>query len=306
MGGHGHGHAAGRAEDRSRLRRVLAITVVVMVAQVVGGVLSGSLALLADAGHMLADAAAVGIALSAATMAARPATSRRTFGLHRAEILAALANAVLLLAVCAYLFVESVRRLVQPSEVEAGIMLWFAVAGLLANGISIALLMPRRDSSLNMRAAYLEVLTDALGSVAVVVAAVVVLLTGFVRADALAGLAIALMVLPRAVVLAKEAGEVLLESTPAGLDPEEIRSHLATMEGVVEVHDLHAWTITSGLPSLSVHVTVTDEVLERDGVGMLLDRFSECVAEHFGVDHTTFQIEPLSHRSHEDLGEHHP
>lgn len=300
---HGHGHAAERAEDRSRLRWVLLVTLVVLVAEVVGAWLSGSLALLADAGHMVTDAAAVTLALSASYMAARPPSDRRSFGYHRAEILAALANSVVLLVVCGYLFVEGVRRLVTPAEVEAGLMLGFALAGLAANLVSVALLVRRRAGSLNMRAAFLEVVTDALGSVAVVVAAVVVLATGFTRADAVAGLLIALLILPRSFTLLREAVDVLLEATPAHIDPDEIRAHLREVPGVVDVHDLHVWTITSGMPSLSVHVTVDDEALAAQGVGAYLDRFSACVAGHFDVSHTTFQVEPLSHRQHEHLGE---
>jgi cobalt-zinc-cadmium efflux system protein len=304
--GHGHGHAAGRAVDRSRLRAALAVTVTVLVVELVGAWWSGSLALLADAGHMATDAGAVLLALAASYMASRPPSTRRTFGWHRAEILAALANALVLLAVCAYLFVEGVRRLVDPPEVEAGPMVAFAVVGLVANAVSLRLLSGRRDSSLNMRGAYLEVLGDLVGSLAVVVAGVVVWATGFLRADAIATLLIALVIVPRAVVLAREALEVLLEATPAHIDPDEIRDHLLGMDGVVDVHDLHVWTITSGLPSLSVHVTVADETLAEVGVGALLDRFSDCVAEHFEVDHATFQVEPATHRDHEHLGEAHP
>jgi cobalt-zinc-cadmium efflux system protein len=304
--GHGHGHAQGRAEDRLRLRIVLVVTLLVLVAELVGAWWSGSLALLADAGHMATDAGAVTLALAASYMAARPASSRRTFGWHRAEILAALLNALLLLAVCVYLFVEGVRRLADPPSVEAGPMLWFALAGLLANAASIAVLAGRRDSSLNMRGAYLEVLGDLLGSVAVLAAALVVLLTGFLRADPIATLLIAVLILPRALALARNALEVLLEATPAHIDADEIRDHLLAMPGVVDVHDLHVWTITSGMPSLSVHVTVDDATLEREGVGAVLDRFSDCVAEHFEVAHTTFQVEPLAHQGHEHLGELHP
>jgi cobalt-zinc-cadmium efflux system protein len=306
VSGHGHGHAAGRAEDRRRLRLVLAVTVTVLLAELVGAWWSGSLALLADAGHMATDAGAVLLALAASMVAARPATTRRTFGLHRAEILAALLNAVVLLGVCAYLLLEGVRRLLDPPDVDAGPMLWFAVAGLVANAVSAGLLVRRKDASLNMRGAYLEVVSDLFGSVAVVAAALVVLTTGFLRADPLATLVIAVVILPRALVLAREAVEVLLEGTPAGVDPDEIRAHLLEVEGVVEVHDLHVWTITSGMPSLSVHVTVEDATLAEVGVGALLDRFSRCVAAHFDVDHTTFQVEPLSHRAHEHLGEAHP
>jgi cobalt-zinc-cadmium efflux system protein len=304
--GHGHGHAAGRAVDRSRLRLVLAVTLTVLVAELVGAWWSGSLALLADASHMATDAGAVTLALAASYVASRPVSARRSFGWHRAEILAALVNAVVLLAVCAFLVVEGVRRLADPPEVQAGPMLAFAVAGLLANAVSLGLLARRRGESLNMRGAYLEVLSDLFGSCAVVVAALAVLAFDLLRADPIATLLIAVLILPRAWSLAREAIDVLLEATPPGLEPDEIRDHLLDVPGVIDVHDLHVWTITSGMPSLSVHVTVEDETLAELGVGALLDRFSSCVAAHFEVDHTTFQLEPRSHRDHEHLGELHP
>jgi cobalt-zinc-cadmium efflux system protein len=303
--GHGHGHAAGRAVDRSRLKVVLAVTLSVVVVELVGAWVSGSLALLADAGHMASDAVAVGIALSASYVATLPPSSRRTFGLHRAEILAALVNAVVLLGVCGYLAVEGVRRIIDPAPVETGPMLAFATVGLVANAVSLSLLVRRKDESLNMRGAYLEVLGDLLGSALVVVAAVVIMATGFLRADPLVSLAIAALILPRSYGLLRDAVAVLLETTPAHLDLDDVRDHLRGVPGVVDVHDLHAWTITSGMPVLSAHVTVTDACLEQRGVGSLLDEFSACVASHFDVEHVTFQIEPESHRDHEDLGEAH-
>ena len=303
--GHGHGHQHGRAVDRSRLTIVLGVTVTVVVVELVGAWVSGSLALLADAGHMVTDAAAVAVALSASYVATRPANPRRTFGLHRAEILAALVNAVVLLGVCGFLAVEGIRRLADPSPVETGPMLVFAVVGLLANTVSLSLLVRRRGESLNMRGAYLEVLGDLVGSALVVVAAVVIAATGFTRADPIASLTIAVLILPRSLGLLRDAVLVLLETTPAHLDLDDVREHLREVAGVVDVHDLHAWTITSGMPSLSAHVTVTDACLEERGVGPLLDDFSGCVAAHFDVDHVTFQIEPESHRDHEHLGEAH-
>jgi len=282
---------------------VLLVTCGVIVVEVLGAWLSGSLALLADAGHMVTDVAAVGLALSASYVATLPATSRRTFGLHRAEILAALGNAVVLLVVCSYLAYAGISRLLDPVDVDATTMLGFATIGLLANAVSLGALARRKDSSLNMRGAYLEVLSDLLGSVAVVVAALVVMATGYTRADSIASLLIALMILPRSFALLRDAVDVLLETTPSHIDLADVREHLEQVPGVVDVHDLHAWMITSGMPMLSVHVTVTDRVLGERGVGSLLDEFSGCVADHFAVDHATFQIEPESHRSHEHLGE---
>lgn len=283
---------------------MLTVTGAVILMQLVGAWWSGSLALLADAGHMVTDAAAVTLALSASYVATKPATARRTFGYHRAEILAALANAVVLLALCGYLAYAGISRLVDPAPVAATPMLVFAGVGLVANAASLTLLHRRRRRSLNMRGAYLEVLSDLLGSVGVVVAALVILATGFVRADSIASLLIAAMILPRSFTLLTEAVDVLLEATPRHIDLADMREHLSKVPGVVDVHDLHAWVITSGMPMVSVHVTVTDEVLAERGVGRLLDEFSGCVAAHFDVQHATFQIEPVSHRPHEDLGEH--
>ncbi|MCW2817773.1 MAG: Cobalt-zinc-cadmium efflux system protein [Marmoricola sp.] len=302
--GHGSGHAEGRAEDRRRLRLVLAVTATVAVVELVGALLSGSLALLADAGHMFTDTAAIVLALSASYVATLPASPRRTFGYHRAEILAALINAVVLLGVCGYLAYAGVGRLLRPEDVDAGQMLVFAAVGLAANVTSMALLAARRGESLNMRGAWLEVLGDAVGSLAAVVAAVVILTTGFLRADSIVSLAIAVLILPRAWSLLADCVRVLLESAPPGLDVEDVRRHLAGSPGVTEVHDLHAWSITSGMPALSAHVTVTDETLAERGVGAVLDDLGHCVATHFGIDHTTFQVEPASHRAHEPGGVH--
>lgn len=299
---HAHGHAEGRAADRGRLLKVLGVTATVLVIEVVGAWLTGSLALLADAGHMATDATAVLIALSASWVATRPSGPRATFGLHRAEVLAALVNAVVLLVVCGFLAWTAVGRLFTPTEVHGQGMVGFALLGLLANLVSLAVLARADRTSLNIRGAFLEVLTDALGSVLAIVAGLVVWLTGFERADAIATLAIAVLILPRSLALVRDAGRVLLEATPHDLDVPSVVQHLSEVPGVVEVHDLHAWTITSGMNSFSVHVTVTDEALAERGLGEILDQLSGCVADHFGIRHATFQVEPLSHRSHEDLG----
>lgn len=297
--GHDHGHSAGRAVDRSRLRVVLLVTLTVAVVELVGAFLSGSLALFADAGHMFTDTAAIVVALSASYVATLPASPRRTFGYHRAEILAALINAVVLLGVCGYLAYAGVSRLLDPVGVDAGQMLVFASVGLAANLVSMALLAARREESLNMRGAFLEVLGDAFGSAAAIVSGVIVLTTGFDRADSIASLVIAVLILPRAWSLLRDCVGVLLEAAPPGLDVEDVRQHLAGASGVVDVHDLHAWQITSGMPAMSAHVTVTDQALESRGVGQILDELSDCVATHFGIDHATFQVEPESHQDHE-------
>ena len=300
---HDHGHAAGRAEDRRRLRMVLLVTVLVAVVEIVGAWLSGSLALLADAGHMVTDATAIVLALSASLVAALPPTPRRTFGYHRAEILAAMVNALVLLGICGFLGYAGIRHLVHPGSVEAGQMTVFAAIGLAANLTSMGLLAARRQGSMNMRAAFLEVATDALGSCAALVAAVVIATTGFQRADPLASLLIAVLILPRSWQLLRDAVAVLLEAAPPDLDVEDVRAHLSGVGGVVGVHDLHAWMITSGMPALSAHVTVTDRALAERGVGAILDELCRCTTAEFGIAHATFQIEPESHRAHEDLGE---
>jgi len=278
---------------------VLLVTFSVAVVELIGALLSGSLALLADAGHMFTDTAGIVVALSASYVATIPASPRRTFGFHRAEILAALINAIVLLGLCGYLVLTGVRRLLEPVDVDATQLLVFAVVGLLANVVSIALLATRRRESLNMRGAFLEVLSDAFGSAAAIVAGLVILATGFNRADSLASLLIAALVLPRAWSLLREGVGVLLESAPKGVDVDLVRTHLVGAAGVTDVHDLHAWSITSGMPALSAHVTVTDDALESRGVGQILDELSACVASHFGIEHATFQVEPESHREHE-------
>ena len=298
----GHDHASGRAGDRSRLKLVLAITVSVMVVELVGAWVAGSLALLADAGHMATDTAAVVLALGASYVATRPAGPRSTYGWHRAEILAALVNALVLLVVCGYLVYAGISRLADPQPVQAGALIGFAVAGLIANAVSLAILTRSGTGSLNLRGAATEVLADLVGSVLAVAAGVVIALTGFHRADPIASLLIAAMIVPRALLLLRDATVVLLEIAPKDLDLDDVRRHLAEVPGVVDVHDLHAWTITSGLPSLSAHVTVTDETLAERGVGGVLDELSACARGHFGIDHATFQVEPVSHREHEDLG----
>jgi len=303
--GHDHGHAAGRAADRRRLRLVLTVTATVMVVELVGAWLAGSLALLADAGHMATDAAAIVLALGASYVATLPGGPRSTFGYHRAEILAALLNALVLLALCGYLLYAGVSRLADPEEVEAGPMIAFAAVGLVANGISMLVLQRSDTGSLNLRGAATEVLGDLLGSLLAVLAGVVILTTGWLRADALASLLIAVLILPRSYLLLRDSAAVLLEIAPHDLDLAEVERHLRGMPGVVDVHDLHAWTITSGIPSLSAHVTVTDEALDEHGVGGILDRLCACTVEDFGVRHATFQVEPVSHREHEDLGEAH-
>jgi cobalt-zinc-cadmium efflux system protein len=298
--GHGHSHAPAAAGGRRRrLLVVLGLTLAVLAAEFVGALVSGSLALLADAGHMATDAAGIALALGAVTLAQRAPRGRRTFGWQRLEILAAVANGVLLLGVAGYVLVEAVRRIGDPPEIGSGLMLVIAGVGLVVNLVSLAVLHGDRTGSLNMRGAYLEVLADALGSVAVIVAALVIMTTGWTPADILASVAIGVLVLPRAWHLLREALDVLLEAAPRGVDLDAVREHILEVDGVIGVHDLHAWTITSGLPVLSAHVVVTEEALAAGHGGRVLDSLCVCLGEHFDMDHCTFQLEAETHADHE-------
>ncbi|GEP26538.1 cation transporter [Cryobacterium levicorallinum] len=273
----------------------------VLVLEVLGAWLTGSLALLADAGHMLSDLFGLIVALTATLVAARPATDRATFGFQRAEVFGALINGLILLVVAGIVSVAAVLRLVRPSDTEVlgTPMLVVAIIGLAANVAAMVLLRPAAAGSINMRGAYLEVLGDALGSVAVIVAAIVILLTGFAGADAVASLVIAGMIVPRAYFLLRDVVRVFSQSTPADTDVSEIRRHLLGTTGVVAVHDVHVWAITSGAHVFTAHVVVEPTVLAA-GTGTLLDELSGCLAKHFDVAHSTFQLEPSEHAEHED------
>ncbi|WP_409468228.1 cation diffusion facilitator family transporter [Streptomyces sp. HC307] len=301
---HGHAHAApvsgtAAAAYRGRLRIALCITLTVMVVEIVGGVLADSLALIADAAHMATDAVGLGMALLAIHFANLPASANRTFGYARAEILAALANCLLLLGVGGYVLYEAIQRFITPAGTEGGLTVVFGLVGLVANMISLTLLVRGQRESLNVRGAFLEVAADALGSVAVLISAVVILTTGWQAADPVASLVIGLMIVPRTLKLLRETLDVLLESAPKGVDMAEVRAHMLALDGVEDVHDLHAWTITSGLPVLSAHVVVRSDVLNAIGHEKMLHELQGCLGDHFDVEHCTFQLEPSGHAEHE-------
>ncbi|MET9933120.1 MULTISPECIES: cation diffusion facilitator family transporter [unclassified Streptomyces] len=305
--GHDHGHGHGGppptgtagAAYRSRLRIALGITLSVMVVEIVGGVVADSLALIADAAHMATDAVGLAMALLAIHFANRPPSGNRTFGYARAEILAALANCLLLLGVGGYVLFEAVQRFLEPAGTRGGPAIAFATVGLVANVVSLSLLMRGQKESLNVRGAYLEVLADALGSVTVIVASGIILATGWPYADPIASLVIGLMIVPRTVKLLRETLDVLLEAAPKGVDMAEVRAHILALPGIEDVHDLHAWTITSGMPVLSAHVVVDQGALDSVGHEKMLHALQDCLGSHFDVEHCTFQLEPVGHAEHE-------
>ncbi len=295
---HDHDHGM---TNRRRLSVAIAIVALFLVVELVGALLAGSLALLADAGHMFSDLLGLVIALVALGIAARPATDRQTFGYQRAEVFGALANGVILLGVAVYVAIEGVQRLFEPSEVLGVPMLIVAAAGLLANIAVMLVLRGGAKQSIGMRGAYLEVLGDLFGSVAAIVAGVVILATGFAQADAIASLVIAALIIPRAISLLRDVFHVLSQAVPANLDVAEIREHLLGATGVIDVHDVHVWAITSGAPVFSAHVVVSKHLFETGGTGRLLDELGACMAGHFDVEHSTFQLEPEEHAAHEDV-----
>ena len=293
---HEHGHGGRRGASRKRLALTLLVAAGYMLAEVVGALISNSLALLADAAHMLSDVAALGLSLFALWLAERPASSRRTYGLYRSEILAALINGAALIAIAIYIFVEAYRRLQHPPPVMGEVMMWIAIGGLFANLVGLWILHGGRDASLNVRGAWLHVLTDTLGSIGAVVAGGLIWLLGMNWIDPAISALIGLLVIYSAWRLVAESVAVLMESAPSGIDVDELHGAMSRVPGVVEVHDLHVWTITSGWDCISAHV------VKKDGQspGELLKQLRRTVRDQFGIDHITIQIEP------EDFDEEHP
>jgi cobalt-zinc-cadmium efflux system protein len=282
---HDHDHA--RVESRRALATALVLTASYTVVEVVGGFYAGSLALLADAVHMLSDNVALGLALVAAWLAAKPATSERTFGYKRAEVLAALANGVLLVALAIWIFVEAVMRLRDPGEVLGGWMLAIALVGMGVNVAAGLVLYRARSRSLNVEAAFRHVFADLLGSLGVAIAAIVIIATGWVEADPLVSILIGLLVLGSTWTILRDSTAILLESTPRGIDADALGRRLASAPGVVEVHDLHVWTITSGFAALSAHVLVRPGE-DCHGRRRELERL---LHDEFGIEHTTLQVD---------------
>ncbi len=283
-GGHAHDR---RKRNRKSLRIAVLITFVFVVIEIIGGLLSGSLALIADAGHMVSDLAALLLALFALHIAERQATVQKTYGYVRTEILAALLNGLALLLVCMYVISEAIGRLTDPPEVQTELMLGVAVLGLLANLASAAVLFRGRDDSLNMRGAFLHVVGDTLGSVGAIVAALVMRFYGWDWADAIAAIAIAVLILVSAWELLRESVEILMESTPRHVDLHELELAIKNVDGVLDIHDLHAWTLTSGYFALSAHVEVRKEASRSQ----ILCALKQLAREDFDISHTTFQLD---------------
>lgn len=295
--GQGHGQAVtpGGANKR-RLALVFGLTAFYLVAEVIGGLWTGSLALLADAGHMLTDVAGLGLALVAIRFAERPATPERTYGYYRVEILAALANAVVLIGISLYILYEAYERFLDPPEVASGTMLAVASVGLVINIVGMLILRSASETSLNMKGAYFEVLSDMLTSIGVLVAGAIMITTGWYYADPLVSAGIGLFILPRTWILLREAVGVLLEGTPADLNLATVREEISSVAGVAGVHDLHAWTLTSGVNALSVHVVLSDGAGHDDVLAAVRER----VKSRFAIEHSTVQVESAG-VEHEEL-----
>ncbi len=288
-----HRHVRSAAAARQgRLWMVLGMVGGFLVVEVTVGLLTNSLALLADAGHMFTDAAGIGLALLAIWFAGRPATQEKTFGYYRLEIFAAVANAVILLGVAAFILYEAVQRFARPPEVIGLPMLDVAVIGLVVNLVSMRLLHGGAQASLNLRGAYLEVLGDLLGSVAVIVAGLVIIITRWAPIDPIASVVIAGLILPRTWSLLREAVDILLQATPEGVDLDEVRRHILRAGGVADIHDLHAWTLTSGQNVVSLHA-VMDPGADPAAV---LDELCACLTDDFDMEHSTIQLETADRR----------
>jgi len=298
--GHSHDHgaadAAGPGDHRTKLWIAFGITAGIVVAQAIGALLTGSLALLTDTAHALTDASGLLIALIAANLMMLPADPQRTWGFRRIEVIAALGQSTLLLVVGIYAAVEGIKRLFSPPEVPATELLIFGVIGLLANVAAIVVLSSSRGANFNMRAAFLEVLADALGSLGVIIAAIVMATTGFLQADAIAGLFIASLIVPRAIKIMRETTAILMEFTPQDLDLSEVREHIMGIEHVLDVHDLHASTVATGLPTISAHIVLADECFADSHAPKILRDIQNCVEHHFpiSITHSTFQLETQS------------
>jgi cobalt-zinc-cadmium efflux system protein len=296
---HDHAHGVSAEADKRYLIATLVLLLAFMVFEVTTALVANSLALLADAGHMLADVGAIAGSFVAIRLAARPATGSHTYGLRRAEILAAAANGITLLLVSALVTFEAVQRLIHPSTVHGGVLIVVASVGVAVNLAATFILSRANRTSLNMEGAYRHILTDLYGFIGTVVAGIIIVITGFSRADAIASLIVVGLMVKAAVQLLRPALRILSEGTPEGINLDEVRQHLLELPEVASVHDLHAWTLTSSLPILTAHVVVTDQCISQGEVGRVLDHLQGCLVGHFDVEHSTLQLEAIGHIDHE-------
>ena len=296
---HAHQHGPGPGAGRGHLLVALALLAAFMLAEVITALLSGSLALLSDAGHMLSDVGAIGGALWAISLAARPPSGKWTYGWKRAEILSAAGNGITLLVVAGIVTAEAISRLIHPPRVDGWPVIAVAVAGIAVNVAATWVLARADRSSLNLQGAFRHVLTDLYGFIGTAIAGIVIVTTGFTRADAIASLVVVALMVKAAWELLRDSGRVLLEAAPEGMDLEQVHAHLAEVPHVLGVHDLHAWTVTSGLPVLSAHVVIEDDCFNDGHAPRLLDQLQACLAGHFDVEHSTFQLEAAAHVGHE-------
>jgi cobalt-zinc-cadmium efflux system protein len=296
---HGHSHAPGSGADKRYLLIALALLAAFMLGELIVAVISGSLALLSDAGHMLSDVGAIGGALWAIRLAGRPATGAWTFGWKRAEVLSAAANGITLLVVSGIVAVEAVTRLIHPPRVDGGPVVAVAAVGIAVNIAAAWVLARANRSSLNVQGAFRHVLTDLYGFIGTLIAGVIILATGFTRADAIASLIIVALMLKASAELLRDSGRILLEAAPKTTDLDQVRAHLLATEHVHGLHDLHAWTVTSDLPALSAHIVIDDSCFNDGHAPRLLDQLQACLAGHFDIEHSTFQLEAAAHAGHE-------
>jgi cobalt-zinc-cadmium efflux system protein len=302
---HSHHGAGGMTAEADRRALIVALCLLVafMVFEVIAAVAADSLVLLADAGHMLVDVGAIAGSLVAIHLAARPETRSHTYGLKRAEILAAAGNALALIVVSAMVAFEAVSRLLHPTQVDGAVLVWVAAVGIAVNLVATATLARANRRSLNVEGAFRHVLTDLYGFIGTMVAGIVIMATGFSRVDPIASLIVVALMLKAAAQLLGPAVHILLEATPEDIDLDEVRRHLLELPEVRSVHDLHAWTLTSSLPMFTAHVVVSDECFSSGEAGRVLDHLQECLAGHFDVAHSTLQLEAVGHIDHE-LGGH--
>ena len=294
-----HSYARGGGSDRRYLLIALALLVAFMLGEVIAAVISGSLALLSDAGHMLADVGALAGALWAIRLAARPPSGAWTFGWKRAEILSAAVNGITLLVVSGIVAVEAITRLIHPPRVDGGLVVVVATVGIAVNVTAAWVLARANRSSLNVQGAFRHVLTDLYGFIGTIIAGVIILATGFTRADAIASLLVVGLMLKAATELLRDSGRILLEAAPKTMNLDDVRAHLLATEHVRGLHDLHAWTVTSDLPALSAHIVIDDSCFRDGHAPRLLDKLQACLAGHFDVEHSTFQLEAAAHAGHE-------